>query len=499
MRAVWMLAMLAMVPVVAAEQLPRDLGGLVRKMPSLDRFMKNRPLETTFDDTLGQPRLLDRWNVNRQPRDMKSLARTKNGGFALQPGLWEGTFQSYCLRAATWAPGAGDGYLWAPMKGGRAGAISTILRNTHAHPRIPQGDVQMLLWAILSKTRVSEMPPRLQAAARALLPAAEINAINVNGLQAMELAERTRLFRGVTGPIRQALDVESELRYQFSRANANYEQIENIAVLSGAPPPENRNAIRRGQWSRHPDGYFIRYYPDSFAKMKVQISVPEKVTIRRDQLHRIVSMADSRGLIEITYNDAIAPRPHPTNKRLRAFVFKTLRITRRGTGGTPEVIEYQDQGYTFHQSRPPRRGFVALVADGVRDAFTALTGTPLDARQDLPGWAGRVIQAHEIYEDGEYVRDRIENATTEGGADSIDEAGDTAHVREAIVVVVTGDTGDRVGFITEMQERFHNMLEHAINVLRGLPDRSDAGYDPGGGIGVPSGGGQSLGGSSSFY
>ena len=496
MRALWMLVMAAMVPVVAAEQLPRDLSGLVRKMPSLDRVLKNRPLETTFDDTLGQPKLLDRWDLKRQPRDMKSLARTNNGGFVLQPGLWEATFQSYCLRAATWAPGVGDGYLWAPIKGGRANAISTILRNTHAHSRIPQGDVQMLLWAILSKTRVSEMPPRLQAAARALLPAAEINAINVNGVQAMEMAERTQLFRGVTGPIRQALDVESELRYQFSRANANYEQIEKIAVLSGVPPPENRNAIRRGQWSHHPDGYFIRYYPDSFAKMKVQISVPEKVTIRRDELHRIVSMADSRGLIEITYNDAIAPRPHPTNKRLRAYVFKTLRITRQGG----EVVQYNDQGYTFHQSRPPRRGFMALVIDGVRDAFIALTGTPVEARQGgLPGWAGRAAQAHEIYEDGEYIRDRIENATTEGGADSIDEAGDTAHVREAIVVVVTGDTGDRVGFITEMQERFHNMLEHAINVLRGLPDRSDDGYDPGGGLGVPSGGGQSLGGSSSFY
>jgi hypothetical protein len=91
------------------------------------------------------------------------------------------------------------------------------------------------------------MPAKLQAAARALLPASEIRAINANGLDLLAAAERTRLLNSVTGPMRQALEIESDLRYQFSRADVTYEEVERIAVLSGARPEDTRNAIRRGR------------------------------------------------------------------------------------------------------------------------------------------------------------------------------------------------------------------------------------------------------------
>jgi hypothetical protein len=503
MRARLTLVLVVVLPAVLAAQLPRpsDLAGIVRKLPSLDGFMKNRPLETTFDNTLGQLKMLDRMGTTRQPGDMKRLARTSSGAFVLQPGLWEGNFESYCLRAATWAPGGGDGYLWAPIRGARAGAIATILRTSVQHPNIPQGDIQMLLWAMLSKTRVSDMPPKLQAAARALLPASEINAVNVSGAQILDVAGRTQLFRDLTGPVRQALDIENELRYQFSRGNGNYDQIEKIAILAGAPPAQNRNAIQRGQWSMAPGGYFVRYYPDTFARMKVQVLRPEPVTVQRDQLNRIVLVEDSRGRIETTYNDAVAPRLHPTNRRLKAYAFKTIRITHRGASGVTETKDYKDQGYTFHQSAPRRRGVAAMLIDGARYALTFVTGTPLEARQDWAGWAGRAESAHEAYEDAEYLRDRYENASTTGDASSVDDAADMAHYREGVRVIVVGDTSERVSWITEMQERFINMLEHAISVLSTLPDRSSDSdrFDPGGGVAVPSHGGQTLGGSGRFY
>ena len=95
-----------------------------------------------------------------------------------------------------------------------------------------------------------------------------------------------------------------------------------------------------------------------------------------------------------------------------------------------------------------------------------------------------------MYEDAEYLRDRIDATTTTGDASSVDDAADAGHVRDGVIVIVVGDTSDRVGFITEMQERFNEMLEYAISVLNTLPDGS---YDPGGGVAVPSGGGQTLG------
>src|SRR5689334_24104905 len=99
MRARLTLVLIVVLPAVLAAQLPRpaDLAGIARRLPSLDRFLQNRPLETTFDNTLGQLKMLDRMGSTRQPGDMKRLARTSNGAFVLQPGLWEVNFESYCL------------------------------------------------------------------------------------------------------------------------------------------------------------------------------------------------------------------------------------------------------------------------------------------------------------------------------------------------------------------------------------------------------------------
>ena len=508
MRVAFTLVLAVLLSASAAAQLPRpaDLAGIARKLPSLEGFMKNRPLESTFDDTIGPQLFLDKRPSPRQPGDMKRLARTSNGGFVLQPGLWEGEFESYCLRSATWAPGAGDGYLWAPIKGGRANAISTILRVSNAHPNIPQGDIQLLLWAMLSRTRVGDMPPKLQVAARALLPAAEVNALNVSGLQAMDLAERTRLFRGVTGPMRRALDVESELRWEFSKANGNYDQIEKIAVLAGAPPAENKNAIKRGQWSRHPGGYYVRYFPDGFAHMKLQLLVPDRVHVVRDQLHRIISIEDARGKTETTYNDAIAPRTHPRNSRIKAYAFKTIRITRRGRDGQPQVLELKDKGWTFHQSRPPRRGVADLLADGSRWLRDQIS-PPVEARRqfDWEGWAERAQEAYEHWQDAEWLRDRAEATTTTGDDDAVDDLGDTEHYHDGIEAALEGDISDRLGWLAEHQERENEALEHAIWVIDTLPTTSttDDGppprdWDFGGGVGMPSGGGQTLGVSGRF-
>ena len=497
-----------MLPAMTLAQLPRpsDLGDLVRRLPSLDRFVTNRPLETTFDDTVGAQLFLDQRATTRRPGDMKRLPRTANGGFLLQPGLWEGTFESYCLRTATWTPGAGDGYLWAPIKGARGGAIRTILRTAAAHPRIPRNDIQMLLWAILSRSRVSEMPPALQAAARTLLPASEINDINVSGLQVLDVAERTRLFRGVTAPVRQALEVESALRSEFRRANANYLQIEKIAVLGGAPPASNKNAIKRGQWSRHPGGYWVRYFPDSFATMQLQVLVPGQVKVVRDHLHRIISIEDARGKTETTYNDAVAPRPHPRNARLKAYAFKTIRMTRRGADGTPRQLELKDTGYTFHQSRPPRRGVADLLGRGAQ-WLSDLIGTPVEARQfDWEGWAQRAQDAWDRWEDYEWLRDRAEATTTTGDDGAVDDLGDTEHYHDGIEAALGGDVSDRLEWLAEHQERENEALEHAVIVIDTLPTTSttDDGppprdWDFGGGVGVPSGGGQTLGTSGRFH
>lgn len=499
MRAVVTLVLVAVLPVVVAAQLPRDLGAIARKLPSLDRLLRGAPLTTSFDDAARQLPVLDRKDVRRQARPLRSLARTATGGFILQPGLWEGTFESYCLRTATHAPGKGDGFLLAPIKGSRAAAIQAILSATVKHPEIPRGDAQMLLWAILSRVRVSAMPPKLQVAARVLLPASEIRAINATGLEVLAAAERTRLFRGLAAPVRQALEVESDLRHQFSRADVTYEEIERIAVLSGVRPDDNTNAIRRGQWSRHARGYFIRFFPDSFTNTRVEVLRPGRVTVTRDRLNRIIALEDARGgRTETVYDDAVAPRTHPRDSRLKAYAFKTIRFIRRGANGTPEVHEIHDQGWTFHRSRPRNRGAWAAPVMRVMNATFRLPDGGFTAMQGGFGdWGERAEQAQDIHERYEFYRDRADRATDDPSEDSVDELEDTDHYRDGIDAATAADPSDRLEWVIDHQERETGALEWAISVLEGLPTTSTTddppAWEPGGGVAVPSRGGQTLG------
>ncbi len=497
MRAVVTLVMVAVLPVVVAAQLPRDLGAIARKLPSLDGLLRGAPLTTNFDDTGRQLPVLDRRETRRQAQPLRSLPRTATGGFRLQPGLWEGTFESYCLRTATHAPGKGDGFLLAPIKGARAGAIRAILSATVKHPQIPRGDVQLLLWAILSRVRVSDMPPRLQLAARTLLPAGEIRAINATGLEVLAAAERTRLFRGLAAPVRQALEIESDLRYQFSRADVRYEEIERIAVLSGVRPEDNRNAIKRGQWSRDPRGYFIRFFPDSFANTRVEVLVPGRVTVTRDRLNRIIAIEDARGgRTETVYDDTIAPRPHPRDSQLKAYAFQTIRFIRR-VNGKPEVHEIHDQGWTFHRSRPRARGAWAAPVRRVINAAYRLPAAVMAMQGGFGRWGERVEQAQDVHDRYEFYRDRADRATDDPSEDAVDELEDTDHYRDGVDAATSVDPGDRMEWIIDHQERETGALEWAIAVLEGLPGGSTTddppAWEPGGGVAVPSRGGQTLG------
>lgn len=489
---------LVIVPVLVAAQLPRDLGGLARQVPSLDSWLRGAPLTTSFDDTGRQQPILDRKETRRTPQSLRTLPRTATGGFRLQPGLWSDTFESYCLRTATHAPGQGDGYLLAPIKGARASAIETILQNTVRHPQVPRDDAQMLLWAILSRVRVSAMAPKLQNAARALLPPNEIRAINASGLDMLAAAERTRLLRGLAAPVRQALEIESELRYRFSRADVTYAEVERIAVLSGVRPPDKTNAINRGQWSRHPRGYFIRFFPDSFARTRVEILVPEKVTITRDHLNRIIALEDARGgRTETVYNDAVPPRRHPRDSRLMAYAFKTIRFIRPGAGGKPEVHEIHDRGWTFHRSRPRSRGASAAPFMGVVNAAYRIPESSFGTQGGFDDWAERAEQAQEMRDRYDFYRERADRATDPPSEDAVDELEDTDHYRDGIDAATSGDPGDRLEWIIDHHERQAGALEWAISVLDGLPTTSSAddapAWEPGSGVAVPSRGGQTLG------
>ena len=60
--------------------------------------------------------------------------------------------KSFCLKAGTYAPSKGDGYLYAPLKGPKKEMIDKVVKNWYKNQDIEQNDVQALIWAILAKT-----------------------------------------------------------------------------------------------------------------------------------------------------------------------------------------------------------------------------------------------------------------------------------------------------------------------------------------------------------
>lgn len=232
------------------------------------------PITTNIADAIYGKDSLDNFTPREPKRSLMVLQRTPNGGFVLQPGYYEFHDQSYCLHAGTYGPGGGDGYLYAPTKGPAEDAVMSIVRNSVQHPEIQQHDVQVLLWAIIARAKFEDLEPRLKLTAAMLLTPRQLAVLNRSALQTVQETALREV--DVPEPVRVILDAENKLRGMVTSANSSYEQMESVAVLAGLAPrgPGSIN-VPAGRWSLHPDGYYVRYLPNSYTNTIVQIWVPQ--------------------------------------------------------------------------------------------------------------------------------------------------------------------------------------------------------------------------------
>ena len=281
--------------------IPTEIPRLDR-LPSLDDLLGRQPLTSSLDDAITEVPFLDRFNPEKGS-PLLELPMGLDDGVTLVPGLWDAQVQSYCLKAGTYGPTRGDGYLWAPFKGPKADVINAILTRSAYHADLPQRDVQVLLWGIIARTRVSQLPEGSRRAAQALLTDAQIGSIDGSALDVIP----DEWIRKITGPldavVRRALEAENRLRQVFANpAAVAFEELERIAVLNGVPPlGERGREVPTGRWSFHPNGYFIRFMPSSYTNMQLQIYVPERFTPARSGT-RLTSLSDAAGAqLQIAY------------------------------------------------------------------------------------------------------------------------------------------------------------------------------------------------------
>jgi hypothetical protein len=76
--------------------------------------------------------------------------------------------------------------------------------------------------------------------------------------------------------LKQVLQAEADLRRMLTTPGSTFEELERVAVLTGAAPlGEGSKEVPSGRWSVHPDGYYVRYIPSGYSSTRVEIWVPQ--------------------------------------------------------------------------------------------------------------------------------------------------------------------------------------------------------------------------------
>lgn len=198
-----------------------------------------------------------------QPQSLMDLPQTEQGGFVLRPGFYEAEFKTYCLQPGTPDPRQGDAYLQGPLTGYRKDIIHSVLVNSNEAKHIDQKNIQLLLWSVVSGSSFNSLSYKVQQDAAQLLTPKQI----------------FELKGGVLGMLKEVsyasglLYANSDIRRLFETGLQSYEAYERIAVRT-EPSRVVKNGVKWDQWYTHAEGYYTRYLPESYKKVRIQVYVP---------------------------------------------------------------------------------------------------------------------------------------------------------------------------------------------------------------------------------
>ncbi|MDN5287736.1 MAG: hypothetical protein JWR38_4010 [Mucilaginibacter sp.] len=204
------------------------------------------------------------------------LPKAPGGGFKLCAGFYEMTNKSYCLHAGTRGPSTGDGYMLAPVFGPKRDVVILILKHAETHPEVTQHSIQILLWAIIARTKFADFGTDIKLTATQLLSTNELLMLEGGALGVLPASVMDKAKNQLPSAVQSVFEAENNIRRLASSGNSSYEEMEKYAMIAGlAPVPDPE--VPSGIWSLHPDGYYIRFYPHSYSQTTVQIYVPKEL------------------------------------------------------------------------------------------------------------------------------------------------------------------------------------------------------------------------------
>ena len=144
------------------DKIKKTVGNVTEKV-SLKKLQRD-PVSTSFSDVDKSNTKPISFGDNRAYTDIFSQPFTNEQGFRLSPGYYEGSFDSFCIKAGTYAPSSGSGRFYAELDGPKADIFETIL-HAFEEGRVEKQDAQLLFWAIIAKTDFSKMKGSIKASA----------------------------------------------------------------------------------------------------------------------------------------------------------------------------------------------------------------------------------------------------------------------------------------------------------------------------------------------
>ncbi|MDN3549626.1 hypothetical protein [Mucilaginibacter aquaedulcis] len=254
-----------------------DKGSDMVSGGGLSKILKQpQAISTSFKDVDKTGSKPPSFMEGKTPEPLYLLPKTPEGAYKLCAGYYEMTNKSYCLHAGTRGPSTGDGYMLAPVIGPKRDVVILILKHAEKHAEVDQHSIQVLLWAIIARTRFVDMSNSIKLTATKLLSTDELLMLEGGALGVLPASVMDKAKSQLPPAAQSVFEAENNIRQLAASSNASYEDMEKYAVLAGlAPQPDPE--VPSGIWSLHPDGYYIRFIPHGYQRTTVQIYVPQEL------------------------------------------------------------------------------------------------------------------------------------------------------------------------------------------------------------------------------
>jgi hypothetical protein len=279
------LGLLVLLAVISGSPSQAQFGGLKDKLLKVgaaqgakvfgvDKLLKQPgAITTNFKDVDREGEMMPDFKSGEKFQPLYLLPKNPTGGFVLCEGYYEMINKSYCLQAGTYGPSEGDGYMFAPVLGPKEAIVISILKSAEKHADVSQHDVQILLWTIIARTKFIDYAGPVKLTAIKLLTPKELTQLEGGALGILPFDVVQKAKDQMPAGLQAVFEAENNIRQLIASGNYTYDDMEKYAILAGMAP--SRTDVPRGIWTKHPDGYFVRYLPAGYSVTKVQIYVPK--------------------------------------------------------------------------------------------------------------------------------------------------------------------------------------------------------------------------------